>query len=1384
MRACVLGMVASVLWGVPSSVAAVELSWQPGGVAGGDGVWNGSAAQWWNGSAAVAEVAGADLFFPGPAGAVSVEGVFAVASMRFGAPGYRLGLDNFGGARLETGSVDGGVEFGFRGNLEAGADQYPALEELRAVGLWITPTADTRLEGSLVAVEGGSPVLGVRGSGGAVEFAGRWQSDAGSIYSWAVLDEGGHLRLGPDSDMRFIKEGFYTLQLWVSGDGSGVLELMDGFVADRTEQGARRMGIGSIRMGAGTLISHTSANLPLGYRPRNDGSAQTNGHLVFENQPGGHWVVRGTDQVYPGAVWIFQDMTLETQTDLAHVGVTEDGPGYTAQNGFSVLRAATVTKRGAGTLTLAGEQSYAAGARMRIEEGSVVMRSDPASGRSMTGSIAGAQLGLEVAEGARLEWATDGALQSLVVAGDFVLGGAMQLRNGSYADFAATSRTRLTLSDGAPQTWVDSDGLIFVSGDLVVTREPGYLPAAGSEWVICRAGDVLGEWNLIDRTGMELQLVNAGGVLRLVAGRDAPDLPGEVWLEDDFAEGGAAAHWKDLSTVPRWGSPLAHGSAFDWTGGVVRLQRSGARDTRAYTGYNTANGLKTFTALDHQFARAVRHAGSEVTIDFRLRWPTVDGSSGEGGRVIFALTHAYPEGGLDLTPEGQAGSRLADFGGDWWARPTYHVRLRNSDTRAGPSFLQYGGGAVTDGEFERTDNWWLPGFISGAGQIAPGNGDEFPANSWVATREGMASTEFRSFRYRILPDRQELWRDANDDGVLDDDELAATMPLPPTSTAPFYNYFAQFEGLRIFWNGRNDSSTGDSGQMELDWVRVTVQENLSPAAHAGPEQFASTLVEGRAAVRLDASASADPEGDELLYFWHGTDGLLAPATPDPRSVVMLPAGEHVIGLVVVDAAGNTAAATTRVTVTVGKARPVAEAGNDQTVTAVNEWFGLFNVSGAASFSPSTEASIVRYQWSVAAGSRVLYDGPEAVVPLALEIGSHLLTLTVWDSEGMSAEDTVRVTVESQAAQAPPQLIYRENFSRVDDGTEMGPWEVGWNLTSYTGEPVPSVKFDGNAHRSLSIEGSANWLPRVGSNPTGTEYNATNALGHMWMNQMPYQNATPSEWLLWTGEFTFDRSIWDLAGFRFHGTDSSPEHVKVAPAVRIGEQWYVGWDLRIQKRQSESWVAYNLPVAATGWYLFEPGPAFSIRDARPVSRLPDGDFNAFGLYFFKDYGWYVNRIDNVELWVRPRAPEQPYARWLVDHFPPAALADATVTAAWQPQQDADGDGWAAIWEYAMGTDPLSRDVALASAAHHRIDAGRFIAEFNSNPMANDLVFSAEVSSDLKTWAPRAADRETFVDPTNGALRLRLSIPLEAASGAGGAGAPNLFVRWIPAFAGAD
>lgn len=159
-----------------------------------------------------------------------------------------------------------------------------------------------------------------------------------------------------------------------------------------------------------------------------------------------------------------------------------------------------------------------------------------------------------------------------------------------------------------------------------------------------------------------------------------------------------------------------------------------------------------------------------------------------------------------------------------WARPAYHARIRSGNNSGSFAMLQYGGDRYTDGEYEQYDagsngtpDWWLPGFIQqNAGGGSPGVGSPFPNSSWTRLVNGLASTNWQTFRYIIAPGVQELWRDTTETGSF---TREIRMPLPSSSTAPLYKYFPTLHGLRLYWR-----AGGTSSQVLVDYLKVTVAQ--------------------------------------------------------------------------------------------------------------------------------------------------------------------------------------------------------------------------------------------------------------------------------------------------------------------------------------------------------------------------------------------------------------------------------------------------------------------------------------------------------------------------------------------------------------------------------
>ncbi len=226
--------------------------------------------------------------------------------------------------------------------------------------------------------------------------------------------------------------------------------------------------------------------------------------------------------------------------------------------------------------------------------------------------------------------------------------------------------------------------------------------------------------------------------------------------------------------------------------------------------------------------------------------------------------------------------------------------------------------------------------------------------------------------------------------------------------------------------------------------------NIAPTANAGADQSVVRME----AVTLDGSGSTDSDGTIASYAWTQTAGTAvtldtaAPAMPTFMSPDT-PAGEDLtFSLTVTDNDGATSTANT-VTITVSaNSAPTADAGPDQTVSAVD----VVTLDG--SVSSDSDGTIAGYAWTQTTGTDVTLD--ETVPPMPTFTapnvgGNEVLTfeLVVTDNDGaVSLADTVIVTVDPTLA-----LPFADNFTDGnfdgwttidDDVTNASTWDASSN----------------------------------------------------------------------------------------------------------------------------------------------------------------------------------------------------------------------------------------------------------------------------------------------------------------------------------------------------
>ncbi len=237
-----------------------------------------------------------------------------------------------------------------------------------------------------------SHVIGAHGEGTVVRFTGHWQADGGNAFPHMSITEGARFVFTAESSMNLVMDGaFFTRQLWVYGDGTGILELEEGFVADHTVNEPLANAMGTIRLGGATLITHHARNMPQNTRPDGRGGHYKNGHIVFERVPGNRWIVDTNNHYYSAQLDFDTDAILDIRSSLTHVGhrriAMQVGPGgyFISTGAFRTTSPdVTITKTGPGMLALDGEQSYHRGSALVLDEGLTRMSGDPGLGRDNT----------------------------------------------------------------------------------------------------------------------------------------------------------------------------------------------------------------------------------------------------------------------------------------------------------------------------------------------------------------------------------------------------------------------------------------------------------------------------------------------------------------------------------------------------------------------------------------------------------------------------------------------------------------------------------------------------------------------------------------------------------------------------------------------------------------------------------------------------------------------------------------------------------------------------------------------------------------------------------------------------------------------------------------
>jgi hypothetical protein len=244
-------------------------------------------------------------------------------------------------------------------------------------------------------------------------------------------------------------------------------------------------------------------------------------------------------------------------------------------------------------------------------------------------------------------------------------------------------------------------------------------------------------------------------------------------------------------------------------------------------------------------------------------------------------------------------------------------------------------------------------------------------------------------------------------------ELSESSTPTPSFTAPDVGT----DGMVLIF----ELTVSDAITESTDSVIISVENvNQNPVADAGADQTAN---EGDA-VSLDATGSADPDGDPISFLWIQTAGPAVTlsgadtATPSFTAPEVDSTGAILtFELTVSDDGDGIATDSVEVVVSNTLVSPVAEAGSDQVVDE--------GVVVALDGSGSTDAdgNIESYSWTQINGTSVgLLDAdtasPSFTAPAVDSSGATLtFELTVTDNDSLTSTDAVIITVQN-VNQAP------------------------------------------------------------------------------------------------------------------------------------------------------------------------------------------------------------------------------------------------------------------------------------------------------------------------------------------------------------------------------
>lgn len=202
--------------------------------------------------------------------------------------------------------------------------------------------------------------------------------------------------------------------------------------------------------------------------------------------------------------------------------------------------------------------------------------------------------------------------------------------------------------------------------------------------------------------------------------------------------------------------------------------------------------------------------------------------------------------------------------------------------------------------------------------------------------------------------------------------------------------------------------TDNNGDINADFVKVTVSVNVLPVANAGTDQ---TLVLPTNAVTLAGSAT-DPDGSITAYEWSkisGSTATLTGITSSTLTASSLSAGSYIFRLTVTDNLGAARYDDVNVVVTTSTSNiaPVAGAGPDRLVKLPTDPITLFGTA------TDTDGTVVNFNWTKISGGACVFTSTTVLRPKVsgLVSGTYVFRLTITDDDGATASDDVTIIAD-------------------------------------------------------------------------------------------------------------------------------------------------------------------------------------------------------------------------------------------------------------------------------------------------------------------------------------------------------------------------------------